>query len=127
MLEKLKGWARTLKAEIAILAAAIRDPRTPWYAKVLGAIVVAYAVSPIDLIPDFIPVLGFVDDLILLPIGLWAVRRMIPAAVLDEHRAAVADGARLAPSYAAAVVVVLLWIVGLALAVWWLWPRNSAV
>ena len=69
MIEKMRTWARALKAEIAVLAAAVRDARTPWYAKVLGVIIVAYALSPIDLIPDFIPVLGYLDDLLLLP--LW--------------------------------------------------------
>ena len=102
MIEKLKGWARALKAEIAVLAAAVRDPRTPWYAKLLGVIIVAYAVSPIDLIPDFIPVLGLLDDLLLLPLGIWAVRRMIPAEVMAEHRASVAAGARLPPNSIAA-------------------------
>ncbi|MEQ1670017.1 MAG: YkvA family protein [Hyphomicrobium sp.] len=121
MLEKLKGWARALKAEIAILAAAVRDPRTPWYAKALGVIVVAYAVSPIDLIPDFIPVLGFLDDVILLPLGIWAVRKMIPADVMAEHRANVASGARLPPNRIAAAVIVGLWIIGIAASAWWIW------
>ncbi len=123
MLEKLKGWARTLKAEIAILAAAVRDPRTPWYAKALGIIIVAYALSPIDLIPDFIPVLGYLDDLLLLPLGIWAVRRMIPAEVLAEHRASVAAGVRLPPNKIAAAVVIALWIAGIAAAAWWLRQR----
>ena len=66
MFEKIRIWARALKSEIAVLAAAIRDPRTPWYAKLLGVIIVAYALSPIDFIPDFIPVLGYLEDLLLL-------------------------------------------------------------
>ena len=121
MFQKLKAFAKALKAEIAVLASAIRDPRTPWTAKLLGVAIVAYAVSPIDLIPDFIPVLGYVDDLILLPLGLWAVRKLIPADVLAEHRVKVPPGTRLAPSRIAAAVIVVIWIVSLALAARWLW------
>jgi uncharacterized membrane protein YkvA (DUF1232 family) len=123
MFEKIRIWARALKGEIAVLAAAIRDPRTPWYAKLLGVIIVAYALSPIDLIPDFIPVLGYLDDLLLLPLGIWAVRRMVPASVMAEHRANVASGTRLPPNRLAAAIVVMLWAAGLAFAVWWCWPR----
>lgn len=125
MIAKIREWARALKAEIAILAAAVRDPRTPWYAKALGMFVVAYALSPIDLIPDFIPVLGFLDDAILLPIGLWAVRRMIPAAVLAEVRAQVAAGQRLPPNRIAAAIIIALWVAGLTFSAWWLWSRTG--
>ena len=125
MIDKIKAWARALKAEIAILAAAVRDPRTPWYAKALGMFVVAYAVSPIYLIPDFIPVLGFVDDAILLPLGIWAVKRMIPADVMAEHQASVAAGQRLPQSRAAAVVIVALWAISLAFVAHWLWDRTG--
>jgi uncharacterized membrane protein YkvA (DUF1232 family) len=127
MFENLRArilkWARALKAEIAVLAAAIRDPRTPWYAKALGMFIVGYAVSPIDLIPDFIPVLGFVDDALLLPLGIWAVRRMIPAEVMAEHRAKVEAGTRLPPNRTAAAIIIGLWIVGSAVSAWWLWNR----
>ena len=125
MIQKLKTFARALKAEIAVLASAIRDPRTPLAAKVLGLAVVAYALSPIDLIPDFIPVLGYLDDLILLPIGLWAVRKLIPDAVIAEHRAKVPPGTRLAKSWTAAYVIVAIWAVSLALVAHWLWERGG--
>lgn len=121
MIEKIRTWARALKSEIAALEAAVRDARTPWYAKVLGVVIVAYALSPIDLIPDFIPVIGFLDDAILLPIGIWAVRRMIPAGVMAEHRANVAAGQRLPPNRTAAAVIIALWVAGLTYAAWWLW------
>jgi uncharacterized membrane protein YkvA (DUF1232 family) len=85
MIEELKTFARALKAEIAVLASALRDPRTPLAAKVLGVVVVAYAVSPIDLIPDFIPVLGYLDDLIL--VALWAVSLALVAHWLWERGA----------------------------------------
>jgi uncharacterized membrane protein YkvA (DUF1232 family) len=123
MIAKIRSWARTLKAEIAALAGAVRDPRTPWYAKLLGIVIVAYALSPIDLIPDFIPVIGFLDDAILLPLGIWAVLRMIPADVMVEHRANVADGTRLPANRIAAVVIIALWIAGLTFAGSWAWQH----
>ncbi len=125
MIEKIRAWARELKSQIVVLAAAIRDPRTPWYAKALGVIIVAYALSPIDLIPDFIPVLGFLDELILLPLGIWAVKRMIPADVMDSHRATVAASAKLPPSRFAAAVIIALWLAALALTAWWLWDKFA--
>ena len=124
---KLIAWGRALKSEIAVLASAVRDPRTPLLAKLLGFFIVAYALSPIDLIPDFIPVLGYLDEAMLLPIGLWAVRRMIPADVLAEHRARVVPGARLPlnkhAAVVAAVVIVAIWLIALAAVSHWLWGR----
>ena len=125
MIEKIRRWARALKREIAVLASAIQDPRTPVAAKLLGLAVVAYAVSPIDLIPDFIPVLGFLDDAILLPAGIWLVRRMISPEVMAEHRDKVNAEARLPASQTAAVIVIGIWILGLALAAHWLWARQG--
>ena len=85
--EKLKHLARTCKVEARALALVARDPRTPWYAKLLVAGIVAYALSPIDLIPDFIPVLGVLDDLILIPMGILLAIRLVPADVLADCRA----------------------------------------
>jgi uncharacterized membrane protein YkvA (DUF1232 family) len=85
-LDRLKRLAAKWKREATVLYRACRDPRTPWYARALGVGVVAYALSPIDLVPDFIPVLGWLDDLVIVPLGLIAVRAMIPKAVLAEHR-----------------------------------------
>ena len=84
--EKLKGWARRLKAELYALYLAYRDPRVPLYARVFAAVVVGYAFSPIDLIPDPIPVLGYLDDLVLIPLGIALSVRMIPEPVLAECR-----------------------------------------
>jgi uncharacterized membrane protein YkvA (DUF1232 family) len=84
---RVAGWKR----EAFVLYHACRDPRTPWYAKALGIAVVAYALSPIDLIPDFIPVIGWIDDLLLVPLGLLAVRALIPKDVLEEYRAREAE------------------------------------
>lgn len=118
---RISAWARALKSEIAVLASAVRDPRTPLAAKMLGVFIVAYALSPIDLIPDFIPVLGYLDEVILLPLGLWVVRRWIPAEVLAEHRARVVPGARLPINMFAAAVIITIWLVVLAFVSHWVW------
>jgi uncharacterized membrane protein YkvA (DUF1232 family) len=111
--------ARKLKADVVALALAMRDPRVPWHARALGACVVAYALSPIDLIPDFVPVVGYVDDLVLVPLGLVLMVRLIPAEVLAEHRAAAASLAERPVSYAGAAAVILVWLLSLALAAYW--------
>lgn len=84
--ERLKTWARRIKRDGVTLWFACKSPQTPWYAKALGAFVVAYALSPIDLIPDFIPVLGYVDDVLLLPALIWLTVRLLPPAVLADSR-----------------------------------------
>jgi uncharacterized membrane protein YkvA (DUF1232 family) len=86
VLEHWKAKAGRLKQEASALYHACRDPRTPWYARALGIGVIAYALSPIDLIPDFIPLLGLIDDLVIVPLGVLAVRALIPPHVLAEHR-----------------------------------------
>ena len=85
--EQVKQWAGALKRDVHAVYLAARDPRTPWYAKSLALVVAAYALSPIDLIPDFIPILGYVDELFIIPIGIALTIRLIPAHVLEEHRA----------------------------------------
>ena len=84
--QRLRTWARAIKRDGVALWFACRHPDTPWYVKALGAFVVAYALSPIDLVPDFIPVLGYVDDVLLLPALIWLAVRLMPAAVLDSSR-----------------------------------------
>lgn len=112
MLEKLKTRARALKNEAFAVYLAAKDPRTPWYAKALIFFVVAHTFSPIDLIPDFIPVLGYLDDLIITPGGLWLAVRMIPPEVLEETRKTVAtEGVGRSVGYVGAVIIVLMWIV----------------
>lgn len=83
---KIKAWAKGLKRDVVALWLAARDPRTPWYAKVLAGAVAAYALSPIDLIPDFIPILGYLDDLVIVPVGILLVIRLIPAPLMAEFR-----------------------------------------
>ena len=85
-IERWKRWVKQLKVETYTLYLAYKDPRVPWYAKVFTACVVGYALSPIDLIPDFIPVLGYLDDLILVPLGVTLAVKMIPKPVLDQCR-----------------------------------------
>jgi len=112
MLEKLKARARALKNEAFAIYRAAKDPRTPWYAKALIYFVVAHTFSPIDLIPDFIPVLGYLDDLIITPGGLWLAIRMIPAEVLEEARKTVAaQGVERRVSYIGAGIIIFMWIV----------------
>jgi uncharacterized membrane protein YkvA (DUF1232 family) len=117
--------ARKLKADVVAIALATRDPRVPWYAKALGACVIAYALSPIDLIPDFVPVVGYLDDLVLVPLGLLLLLRLIPAPVMAEHRAAATELAQRPVSYAGAAGIVVVWLAVLALAAYML-ARNFA-
>ena len=121
----LKEKARALKRETTALWFALRDPRTPWAARVVGALVVAYALSPIDLIPDFIPVLGLLDDLILLPLGIALCIRLIPVDVFDDARRRAIAAGRQPANRIAAVVIVLIWI-GLAVACGiWAWRKFN--
>lgn len=121
-IEKLKTWARVLKRDIHALYRAARDPRVPWYAKAIALIVVGYALSPIDLIPDFIPVLGLLDDAILLPLGILLVVRLIPPDVMAEHRAAAAAATFDRPANrTAAIVIICVWAVLAAGLAWGGW------
>jgi uncharacterized membrane protein YkvA (DUF1232 family) len=119
-LERLKAWARRLKTELLALYLAYGDQRTPLHARVLAIVVVAYAFSPIDLIPDPIPVLGYLDDLVFIPLGIALAVRMIPPDVLAECRVKARNTeAEAGPKgMAAAVVVVAVWLLLAALAVY---------
>jgi uncharacterized membrane protein YkvA (DUF1232 family) len=120
-LEKLRQRARELNREIAALFLAARHPRTPWHAKLLMLLIVAYAVSPIDLIPDFIPVIGLLDDVLLLPIGIALVLRLIPEAVIAECRvqARMNEAERHRLGRFGAIGVALVWLMLLILAAGW--------
>ena len=123
IVEQTKAWARRLKRDSVTLWFAGKHSRTPWHAKALGAFVVAYALSPIDLIPDFIPVLGYLDDVILLPALIWATVRMLPTDVLAESRARaeawMAASAAKPRSIAGAIGIVVIWLaVGAVLSMW---------
>jgi uncharacterized membrane protein YkvA (DUF1232 family) len=119
--EHVREWARTLRRDVLALYLAARDPRVPWYAKAVAACVAVYALSPIDLIPDFIPVLGYLDDVIIVPLGIWLAIRLIPPSLLEAHRqAALARHQPRPVSWVGAVIILILWgVVGGAM-VWWL-------
>ncbi|MCC8936039.1 DUF1232 domain-containing protein [Bradyrhizobium sp. Arg68] len=129
MLSSIKIWARNLKRDSYALYLASRDPRVPWYAKALAVAIAAYALSPIDLIPDFIPVLGYLDDLILVPAGIWLAIRLIPDDVMTECRASASAALQRPTSRAGMIAIILLWI-ACALALAWVgftrWPRSAA-
>lgn len=113
-IHRLRDRARALKRDTYALYLAARDPRTPWYAKALAAAVVAYALSPIDLIPDFIPVIGYLDDLIIVPLGIAAVLRLMPADVLDDCRAQAQVRMQRPVSWVGAAFMVTVWLVAAA-------------
>ena len=115
-MEGLKAWAQALKRDVVALWLAARDPRTPLAAKLLAGAVAAYALSPIDLIPDFIPVLGLLDDVIIVPLGILAVVALIPPGIMAEHRQAAALAATRPVSRAAAAAIVIVWALSLVLA-----------
>ncbi len=118
MLKNWKRWARTIKRDAHALYLAARDPRVPWYAKALAIAVAAYALSPIDLIPDFVPVLGYVDDLIIVPAGVALVIRLIPPEIMAQHRAVAIEAQDRPVSRAAGVAIVTIWIVAIGLTLW---------
>jgi uncharacterized membrane protein YkvA (DUF1232 family) len=116
----VKAWARGLKRDVHAIYLAARDPRTPWYARAAAVLVAAYALSPIDLIPDFVPILGYLDDLLIVPLGILLVIRLIPPDVLAEHRAAAEKRQAARPvSYVAAAFMVGIWLVAATALVWW--------
>jgi uncharacterized membrane protein YkvA (DUF1232 family) len=124
-LERWKKWARELKTQTYALYFAMKDSRVPWYAKLLAGGVAAYAASPIDLIPDFIPLLGYIDDLIIVPLGVAFVVKMIPPEIWAECRAKAARGSTETKflGWAAAVVIVIAWIIVAAWVAWKIFGR----
>ncbi|NLS78468.1 MAG: DUF1232 domain-containing protein [Chloroflexi bacterium] len=121
----LASWrdrADVLRAETLALYLAVRDRRTPWYAKALAALVVLYAVSPIDLIPDFIPFLGSLDDLILVPLGIIVAIKLVPEPVMADCRMRAAHmSMQMGKTKAVAALVVLVWLALAALTIWLVW------
>lgn len=115
MLEKFKAAAKRLKMETMTLYFVARDERTPWYARGLAFVVVGYALSPFDLIPDAIPVLGLLDDLILVPAGIWLVLKLVPQNVLEEARVQASKAESKPVSYVAAAFMIVIWVLALIL------------
>jgi uncharacterized membrane protein YkvA (DUF1232 family) len=122
---RLSEWARQLKREVVVLWICTRHPRTPIMAKALAVALVGYALSPIDLIPDFIPVLGYLDDLIIVPLGVWLVLKLVPGDVMAECRVEAdlrIEEWRAAPrSRVAAAIIIVLWLAAMALFLWLAW------
>lgn len=123
LLDRAKEWARRIKHDVVTVYFAASDPRTPWHARALAMFVAAYALSPIDLIPDFIPVLGYLDDLLIVPLGLLLVLRLIPPEVLATSREKAAAALDRPRSRAAARFIVSIWLLCATwFASWWFQP-----
>lgn len=124
LVNTIRVWAKRIKRDVMTLWFARTHPDTPWHAKLLGAFVLAYALSPIDLIPDFIPILGYIDDVILLPVLIWLTVRQIPAHVLSESRlraeAFLATSAAKPRSRIGAVTIITIWAAATLLLSLWL-------
>lgn len=120
LLIKLKTMVKKLKSNLMVMYLAYRDPRVPLFAKIFAICVVAYAFSPVDLIPDFIPILGYLDDLILVPLGVYIALRLFPKEVLEEYRARAEEQKKLGKpkNWITGTLIIALWI---ALAVWSGW------
>ncbi len=130
MPHRLRIWARALKRDVHAIYLAARDPRVPWYAKLLAFAVAGYALSPIDLIPDFIPVFGYLDDLVVVPLGIWLVLSLIPDEVMAEYRAKASEAAQRPVSKGAAIIIMTIWILGAAILgwagfSWWRRPNEA--
>ncbi len=126
MLDRLKSWARSVKRDAHALYLVARDPRVPWFVKAPALAEAAYAASPIDLIPDFIPVIGYVDDVIIVPLGLVLVIRLIPPEIMEQRRELAAAVQDRPGSKAAAAVIIAVWMLAIAVAAWLLhrWMTN---
>ena len=125
MLEKAKRWAHAVKRDVVALYIAGRDPRTPWFAKALAVAIAAYALSPIDLIPDFIPILGYLDDLLIVPLGILIVVRLIPKDLMAEYRETASARERRKSHHrqqgrwSVAALIVTVWLIVFAVIAWW--------
>jgi len=127
-MEALKKWASILKKNTYALYLASRNARVPLLAKIIIGLVVAYALSPIDLIPDFIPIIGYLDDLILLPLGIWVSIQLIPQTVWRECQAlAVEQISELPRNRRAALVIALIWFLAIVGFMLWLWPHIGGL
>jgi uncharacterized membrane protein YkvA (DUF1232 family) len=116
--ERARHWARLVKRDVHAIYGAARDPRVPWYAKALAICVAGYALSPIDLIPDFVPILGYMDDVIIVPLGILIVVKLIPPEIMAEHRALAIAAQDRPVSHAATIVIAIVWTACIVLAGW---------
>ena len=120
-LDRVKRWARSLKRDVVALWLAARDSRTPWYAKALAAFIAAYALSPIDLIPDFIPVLGYLDDLLIVPLGIALAVRLIPVELMTELREDASRRGKQPRSLVTATIIIIIWLMAIGATAIWGW------
>ncbi len=123
-LAKAKGWAKRLKRDVLALWLAARDRRVPWHAKLAAGAVAAYALSPIDLIPDFIPVLGYLDDLLIVPLGILLAVRLVPAPLMSGFRQEAERWAERPTSRTGFAFIIVIWLCCLAFALWCLWELS---
>ncbi len=123
IIASLRKWAKRLKQQTLVVYFAARDKRTPWFVRLIALFVAAYALSPIDLIPDFIPVLGYLDDLVLIPLGLALVVRLTPAEVLLSARQKAEAASNRPVSRGMAAAIVVIWLVALGWLGWWAMHR----
>ncbi|TDR45681.1 uncharacterized membrane protein YkvA (DUF1232 family) [Tahibacter aquaticus] len=121
----LKTWAKNIKRDVVALWIAARDPRVPWYAKLTAGAVAAYALSPIDLIPDFIPVIGYVDDIVIVPLGILLAVKLIPSSLMDEFRQEAIRREGRPKSYWGMAAMVVIWLATSVWLVWMFWPGRS--
>jgi uncharacterized membrane protein YkvA (DUF1232 family) len=119
-LDRAKVWARGIKRDVIAIWLAAKDPRTPWGARIAAACVAAYALSPVDLIPDFVPVLGYLDDLLIVPLGILLVIKLIPADIIAEHRIAAASIAAKPVSRIGLAAIIAIWLITAFLLLAWL-------
>lgn len=125
MLGRIREWARRIKRDVVALWLAARDRRVPLATKLVAAAVAAYALSPIDLIPDFVPVLGYLDDVVIVPLGILLTVRLVPPDLMAEFRAEADRLAQRPVSHFGATFIVALWVIGAALVAWTLWPHPA--
>ncbi|RWI24824.1 MAG: DUF1232 domain-containing protein [Mesorhizobium sp.] len=124
MLDSTRQWALRMKRDVVALWLAARDPRVPWYAKVVAGAVAAYALSPVDLIPDFIPIIGYLDDLVIVPLGILLAVKLVPAGLMREFRDTATRSTR-PVSLTGLIFMIAVWIVAALALLWLFWPNPA--
>ncbi|PBB38717.1 YkvA family protein [Mesorhizobium sp. WSM3868] len=124
MLDSARQWALRMKRDVVALWLAARDPRVPWYAKVVAGAVAAYALSPVDLIPDFIPIIGYLDDLVIVPLGILLAVKLVPAGLMREFRDTATRSTK-PVSLAGLIFMIAVWIVAALALLWLFWPNPA--
>ncbi|MBZ9861665.1 YkvA family protein [Mesorhizobium sp. CA12] len=120
--DSAKQWARGIKRDVMALWIAARDPRVPWYAKATAGAVAAYALSPVDLIPDFIPIIGYLDDLVIVPVGIMLAVKLVPADLMQEFREEAVRREK-PVSKAGLAFMIALWVLAALALIWLFWPK----